>query len=181
MILIFTVIYITCAHIDLWSRSFEKWSSPTLIIEFVSQPTMKEGGRGLAAAVPRFTPRLLCQILISLSLLHLLFRQFLLISSNITAQFPLSHGSLHLAEVGARRREADVVPEICVGSQGGRQKRTNERKRERTNKKREERSNKMNILLWTRGVLLDPNPRGWKSSSMAGIVTLLGVMITLFT
>ena len=147
MILIFIVIYITCAHIDLWSRSFEKWSSPTLIIEFVSQPAMKEGGRGLAAAVPRFTPRLLCQILISLSLLHLLFRQFLLISSNITAQFPLSHGSLHLAEVGARRREADVVPEICVGSQGGRQKRTNERTNER--EKEPIRRGKRDPIKWT--------------------------------
>ena len=27
----------------------------------------------------------------------------------------MSHGPLHLAEVDARRREADVVPEICAG------------------------------------------------------------------
>ena len=32
----------------------------------------------------------------------------------ITGHHP-PHGALHLAEVDARRREADVVPEICAG------------------------------------------------------------------
>ena len=32
---------------------------------------------------------------------------------HITGHDP--HGALHLAEVDARRREADVVPEICAG------------------------------------------------------------------
>ena len=34
---------------------------------------------------------------------------------HITGHDPPPHGALHLAEVDARRRQADVVPEICAG------------------------------------------------------------------